>query len=51
MNFYINFDRLQFYYYHKQNFTEYADMILSAVYILQEDRGGLIELMVRTSSS
>ncbi len=41
MNFLITFDRLQLYYFHNQNFTYYATVLLSNVNTLEIDRGNL----------
>jgi hypothetical protein len=43
MGFYINFDRLQFYYFHDQNFTEYSTILLYAVYALKETQGNIVQ--------
>jgi hypothetical protein len=43
MGYYINFDRLQLYYYHKQNFTEYATIFLYAIYLLKQQQGSLVQ--------
>ena len=50
MNFYISFDRLQFYYFHKQNFTQYAQIFLSSVHYFQEAKGSLAEMSIRMIS-
>jgi hypothetical protein len=42
MGFNIEIDRLQFYYYHKQNLTEYATIFLEAIYIFKQQQGSMI---------
>ena len=45
MNFYINLDRLQFYYYHNQNFTQYSDFLLSKNYLFLQEKGTLFQII------
>jgi hypothetical protein len=42
-NYLTAFDRLEFYYYHKHNLTQYAEMLLGSVNAMALDRGSLIE--------
>ena len=41
MSFMITFDRLQFYYYHRQNLTESSTALLSNIDTMVQDRGQL----------
>lgn len=41
-NFLTTFDRLQFYYYHQHNLTQYSEMLLGSVNKLELDRGSLL---------
>ena len=40
-NFMLAFDRLQFYYFHRQNLSSYSNVLLANVNILAEERGQL----------
>jgi hypothetical protein len=42
MGFNIEIDRLQFYYYHKQNLTEYATIFLEAIHIFKQQQGSMV---------
>ena len=45
-NFLATFDRLQFYFYHKQNLTYYSKILLSNVNTISLDRGSLTQKMI-----
>ena len=45
-NYLTSFDRLQFYYLHKHNFTEYSELLLSNINTLALDRGSLLQKAV-----
>ena len=49
-NFMLTFDRLQFYYFHRHNLTEYSNMLLSNVNVLAEERGQLFQRFLRSCS-
>ena len=46
MSFLSAFDRLQFYYYHQHNLTEYSNILLSSVATMAIERGSLVESLL-----
>jgi hypothetical protein len=48
MRFYKNFDRLEFYYYHKYNLTVMSKIFLSSIYAMQQSKGTLIQTIAET---
>lgn len=46
MRFYKNFDRLEFYYYRRQNLTIFADIFLSSIFNMQQEKGTMLEMLV-----
>ena len=45
-NFLVNFDRLQFYYYHKQNLSYYAEIFLSNINTMQIEKGSITQKLL-----
>lgn len=41
MSFFVNFDRLQFYYYHNRNYSEYSNVLLEEINVLNSLKGTL----------
>lgn len=41
MSFFVNFDRLQFYYYHHRNYSEYSNVLLEEINTLNNLKGSL----------
>lgn len=50
MNFLSTFDRLQFYYFHRQNLSYYSYILLSNVNTLAQDRGNILQGWVEDCS-
>lgn len=42
MSFFVNFDRLQFYYYHNRNYSEYSNALLEEINTLNNLKGTLL---------
>ena len=49
-NFMRTFDRMQFYYFHKNNLSEYSTILLSNINTLAEERGQLPQTLIRSCS-
>ena len=43
----LTFDRLQLYYYHRQNLTVYSKMLLSSINSIANDRGTLYQQLLQ----
>lgn len=39
MSYFVNFDRLQFYYLHKRNYSFYSDLLLAEINVLSSLKG------------
>ena len=46
-SFMTSFDRLQLYYFHRQNISEYSNILLSTVNTISDDRGQLPQKILR----
>jgi hypothetical protein len=42
MSFFINFDRLQFYYYHDRNYSIFSDILLAEINIINNLKGTIL---------
>ena len=47
-NFLVNFDRLQFYYYHKQNLSYYSEIFLSNINTMQIEKGSITQRLLES---
>ena len=47
-NFLVNFDRLQFYYYHKHNLTFYSEIFLSKINTMQIEKGSITQRLLES---
>ena len=47
-NFLVNFDRLQFYYYHKQNLSYYSEIFLSNINTMQIEKGSITQNLLKS---
>lgn len=47
LSFFSNFDRLELYYYHRQNNSYYSTIFLKAINLLEQQKGILVENIIK----